>query len=93
MLEKLKHMWLAPFRLIGVVVGISISNRNYFHKIKEQSLISRVVRYGALLTIVAWLVISLLATSEERSRLSESVKHLWSEAWDGTSSPEQLKQR
>jgi hypothetical protein len=91
---KLKDMWLMPFRLITAVMAIFTSNRNRLRKIKEQTFISSVVKYGALLTAIIWLALALLAKDEDKNRLTESVKQLWSETRDGTadSSPEHPNQ-
>lgn len=82
-----------PFRLITAVMAIFTSNRNRLRKIKEQTLVSSVVKYGALLTAIIWLTLALLAKDEDKNRLTESVKQLWSETRDSTanSSPEQPK--
>ncbi|MET0047340.1 MAG: hypothetical protein ABW066_06125 [Sedimenticola sp.] len=91
MLEKLKDMWLTPFRLIGSLMEVFISNRKFFRKIKQEKFIANLITYGALITAVVWLTIAMLATDEQKSRLTEAMKELWYETKNNSTevSPEQ----
>ena len=94
-MEKLKEMWLMPFRFIVAVMEIFSSNRDYFRRLKERSVVAKVVKFGALITIALWLALALLAENEDKNRLTESLNQFWSGIrGDKTESgPEQPRQR
>ena len=75
--ESLKRLWLFPLRLIGAVMTIFQSNRIRLGEFKRQRLVAGVLKYGALVTLLLWLVLAMIAGDEGRNRLTESVKQLW----------------
>ena len=79
-----------PFRFIVAVMEIFSSNRDYFRRLKEQRVVAKVVKIGALITVILWLALALLAENEDKNRLTESLKQFWSEVSDSESdtSPE-----
>ena len=76
---KLKQIWLMPIHLIVAVMEIFTSNRDQFRKLKERRFVAGVLKVGALITVVVWLVLALMAQDQEKSRLSDSLEQLWPE--------------
>lgn len=83
-----------PFRLVTAAMRIFSSNRNYIRELKEQGVVANVLKYGALITVVLWLALALLAKNEDKNRLNESLNRFWSEVSDSVpdTSPEEQKQ-
>ena len=74
--EKLKRIWLAPIRLLGHLIDIFVANRARLGEIKRRKLVSVLLKFGALATLVAWLLLALTA-DDGQDRLNEAVRQLW----------------
>ena len=76
--EYLKDMYLAPFRMIMSGMKLFVRNRNRVRDFVRRPVIANILKYGMLLTLFIWLAIALLASDEQKNRLSQAVKELWS---------------
>jgi len=77
-LEYLKDMYLAPFRAIARLMKLFVRNRNRVHDFVRRPLVAKILKYGMLLTLFIWLAIAMLATDEQKNRLTQAVKEMWS---------------
>ena len=77
-LEYLKDMYLAPFRAILAGMKLFVRNRNRVRDFVRKPVIANTLKYGMLLTLFIWLAIALLASDEQKNRLSQAVNELWS---------------
>lgn len=77
-LEYLKDMYLAPFRMILSGMKLFVRNRNRVRDFVSKPLLANILKYGMLLTLFIWLAIALLASDEDKNRLTEAVEEMWS---------------
>lgn len=77
-LEYLKDMYLAPFRAILSGMKLFVRNRNRVRDFVRRPVIANILKYGMLLTLFIWLAIALLASDEEKDRLTQALKEMWS---------------
>ncbi len=84
-LEYLKDMYLMPFRTIASAMRLFVRNRNRMRDFISQPVIAKTLRYGMLLTLFIWLAIALFATDEDKNRLTQAIKEMWSDTTGETS--------
>ena len=77
-----------PFRVIVAVMENFSRTRKRIRDFVSQPRIAKTLKYGMMLTLLAWLVIALIFKGEENNRLSEAVNNLWSTTTDVISKPE-----
>jgi hypothetical protein len=74
--EGFKRIWLAPLRLLGHLIEIFAANRARLGEIKRRKRVAVLLKFGALATLVAWLLLALTA-DDGQDRLNEAVRQLW----------------
>ncbi len=84
--ESIKRIWLAPLRLLGHLIDIFAANRARLGELKRRKLVGALLKFGALVTLVAWLLLALTA-DDGQDRLNEAVRQLWPGAGEPVPGP------
>ena len=77
-LVRLKHFYLAPFRVIAAAFRLFSRNRDRVRRFVRQPKVATAIKYGMLVTMLLWLAIALLNRDEDDSRLNDALQDLWS---------------
>jgi Flp pilus assembly pilin Flp len=84
-LEYLIEMQRMPFRAIVAVMENFNRNRKRIRDFVRRPRIANTLKYGMMLTLLAWLVIALIFKGDEGNRLTDAVNNLWSKTTDDKS--------
>ena len=82
-LGRLKEIYLMPFRAIAAALKLFGRNRDRIREFSRRPRVATTLKYGMLITMLAWLAIALLNRDEDDSRLTDAVKNLWSTPTSG----------
>lgn len=75
--ERLKDMYLMPFRAIGAAFRLFARNRNRVREFTRRPRVASFLTYGMLITMVLWLGIAMLNRGEDDGRLTAALQSLW----------------
>ena len=76
--ERLKDIYLMPFRAIGAEFRLFTRNRKRVREFTRQPRVASILTYGMLITMVLWLGIAMLNRGEDDGRLTDALQSLWS---------------
>jgi len=85
LLEYLIEMQRMPFRVIVAVMENFSRTRKRISDFISRPRIASILKFGMLLTLLAWLVIALIYMDEEDNRLTDAVNNLWSNTMEDIS--------
>lgn len=91
-MERLKDIYLMPFRAIANAFRMFTRNRRRFREFGRRPGIATILSYGMLITMLLWFAIAALNRGADDGRLTEALQSLWSTAGGNertTSSPEE----
>ena len=88
LLEYLIEMQRMPFRVIVAVMENFSRNRKRIRDFIRRPRIANTLKYGMMLTLLAWLVIALIFKGDEGNRLTDAVNNLWSTTTGENSKPD-----
>jgi len=77
-LERLKEIWLMPFRAIAAALKLFSRNRGRIREFGRRPRVAATLKYGMLITMLLWLAIALLNRGEDDRRLTDAIENLWS---------------
>lgn len=75
--ERLKRIYFAPLRLLVRMIGVFTRNRDRVSAFTAREAVAAALKALSLLTLLAWLLIWVLAGEEQRQRLTEAVSDYW----------------
>lgn len=81
--ERLKDIYLMPFRAIGAAFKLFARNRKRVREFTRQPRVASILTYGMLITMVLWLAIAMLNRGEDDGRLTDALQSLWSKSSGG----------
>ncbi len=82
MMSTLKAAYAAPFRLISAAARTFVSNRKRLRRFTAKPGMANLMKFAMLATLLAWLVMALLASEEDKKRLDQAFKSFWPETED-----------
>ena len=85
LLGRIKAFYLAPFRALAAMFRTFARNRRRLRDFTRQPRVATVLRYGMLLTLLAWLLIAALNREQQDDRLPDALRGLWPGGTSGTS--------
>lgn len=62
------------FKVVGFFYRTYTANRERVKQFKAKELVATVIKTGAVLILIAWILIWMFASEESRNRLTEEVK-------------------
>ena len=77
-----------PFRVIVAVMENFSRTRKRVGDFVKRPRIANTLKYGMMLTLLAWLVIALIFKGDEGNRLTDAVNNLWSTTTGENSKPD-----
>lgn len=75
-----KEFYAAPFRVFAFFMGHYIKNRNRTKALMARADAKMLFQSAIMLTVVAWVVIGLSASPEDRGRLTDAVMGFWQDS-------------
>ncbi len=88
----LKNYLRVPFVMIVWVMETYAKNRERFRSFISQPRVAATLKWAIVMTAVVWIAVGFMASDEDRGRLTEAVKGLWSEAQDLNAEKKRLNQ-
>lgn len=77
-MDWFKRMYFAPLRWLAVMIGVFARNRHRVTAITSRQRVAAALQVLSILTLLAWLLIWVIADEADRRRLTEAVSDYWS---------------
>lgn len=89
----LKNYLRVPFVMIVWVMETYTKNRERLTHFLAQPRVATTLKWTIVLTMLVWVVVGLMASEEDRGRLTDALKGFWSEAQDINEQKKQLNRQ